>query len=173
MSKALVAPIKKQLVVDAPAERAFRVFTANMGQWWPREHHIGKSALKDCVIEPKVDGRWFERGEDGSECLWGKVLAWDPPKRVVLAWQLDAQWTYDPQLVTEVEVTFTAEGPKRTRVEFEHRNLERFGAKAEEMKKGMDAGWGGILDSYVKAALAAEAATNGPRTPAPGGASRA
>lgn len=150
--------IKKELVVEAPAERAFRVFTANMGTWWPKEHHIGKSPLADCVIEPKVGGRWFEKCEDGSTCDWGKVLAWDPPKRLVLAWQLNTEFAYDASLITEVEVRFHVEGPKRTRVEFEHRNLERFGAKAEELKKQMDAGWGGILESFKGLAQKAAAA---------------
>src|SRR5687767_9970756 len=88
--------IVKQLTVEAPAERAFRVFTANMGAWWPREHHIGKAALKDCVVEPKVGGRWYEVTDDGATCEWGKVLAWEPPTRLVLAWQLNAQFAYDP-----------------------------------------------------------------------------
>lgn len=158
MNKSVIAPIRKQLVVEAPAERAFRVFTSNMGTWWPKEHHIGKAELADCVIEPKAGGRWYEKGQDGSTCEWGKVLTWDPPKRLVLAWQLDSEWTYDASLVTEVEVTFTAEGPKRTRVEFEHRNLERFGAKAEELRKSMDGGWGGILESYKGAAQKERAA---------------
>ena len=147
-----VAAITKQLVVEAPAERAFRVFTENMGAWWPREHHIGKSELKDCVVEPKAGGRWYEVCADGSQCDWGKVLTWDPPKRLVLAWQLGSDWKFDPAFVTEVEVRFTAEGPKRTRVDFEHRNLERFGAIAENMRKEMDGGWGGILEQYVKRA---------------------
>ena len=80
--------IRKQLTLEAPIERAFRVFTASMGTWWPKEHHIGASALKDCVIEPKVNGRWYEIDEDGSTCEWGKVLEWDPPRRLLLAWQL-------------------------------------------------------------------------------------
>ncbi len=146
--------IRKQLTVEAPLDRAFRVFTANLGAWWPKDHHIGKSALKDCVIEPKVNGRWYERGEDGSECEWGKVLAWDPPRRLLLAWQLDAGFKYDPKLVTEVEVTFTLLGPKQTRVDFEHRNLERFGDAAEQLRGSMDTGWGQILDSYKRTAVA-------------------
>jgi uncharacterized protein YndB with AHSA1/START domain len=77
--------IRKQLTIEAPLDRAFRVFTANMGAWWPKEHHIGKAELKDCVIEPKVNGRWYELGEDGTACEWGKVLAGDPPRRLVLA----------------------------------------------------------------------------------------
>ena len=148
-----VEPIRKQLVVEAPAERAFRVFTEKGGVWWPKDHHIGKSPLKDVVIEPRASGRWYERMEDGSECDWGKVLAWEPPRRVVLAWQLDMKFQFDPNLVTEVEVRFTPEGPKRTRVDFEHRNLERFGEGAPDTCKMMDNGWGGILDSYAKSAM--------------------
>ncbi|MEO8699406.1 MAG: SRPBCC family protein [Kofleriaceae bacterium] len=139
--------IKKQLVVEAPAEKAFRVFTANMTAWWPKEHHIGASPLATCVIEPQVDGRWYEVGEDGSECTWGKVLAWDPPRRLVLAWQLSAEFRYDPALATEVEVTFTAISPAQTRVDFEHRHLERLGDPA--VAGGMDAGWGQILGGFV------------------------
>jgi len=146
--------IRKQLTVEAPGERAFRVFTANMGAWWPKQHHIGKATLKDCVIEPKVNGRWYELGEDGSSCEWGKVLVWEPPRRLVLAWQLGSDFKYDPALVTEVEVTFTVLGPKLTRVDFEHRNLERFGEKAEHLRDLMSPGWGEILDSYSRTAAA-------------------
>jgi uncharacterized protein YndB with AHSA1/START domain len=144
--------IRKQLTVEAPVERAFRVFTANMGAWWPKEHHIGKAALKDCLIEPKVNGRWYELDEDGNTCEWGKVLAWEPPRRLVLAWQLNAEFKYDPDLITEVEVSFTALGPKRTQVDFEHRDLERFGAAAEPLSKQMGEGWGQILQSFARTA---------------------
>lgn len=150
--------IKKELVVEAPAERAFRVFTGNMGAWWPKEHHIGTSPLADCIIEPRLGGRWYEKTEDGATCDWGKVLAWDPPKRVVLAWQLNAEFKFDPTFVTEVEVKFYAEGPKRTRVEFEHRNIERYGEKAAGLEKELSGGWGGILESYKGVAQKAEAA---------------
>jgi uncharacterized protein YndB with AHSA1/START domain len=150
--------IRKQLTVEAPAERAFRVFTANMGTWWPKEHHIGQAALKDCVIEPQVNGRWYEVDEDGGTCEWGKVATWDPPRRLVLIWQLGPDFKYDPALVTEVEVTFTTLGPKRTRVDFEHRNIERFGDAAERLRGLMDTGWGQILASYEHTVGAAQAA---------------
>jgi uncharacterized protein YndB with AHSA1/START domain len=146
--------IRKQLTVEAPLERAFRVFTANMGAWWPKDHHIGAAALKDCVIEPKVNGRWYELSEDGTACEWGKVLAWDPPRRLLLAWQLNAGFKYDPALLTEVEVTFTVLGPKLTRVDFEHRDLERFGEAADRLRGDMDKGWGQILESYRQTAIA-------------------
>src|SRR5262249_44678896 len=144
-----VQPIRKQLVVEAPQERAFRVFTENMDAWWPRSHHIGKTALKTAVLEPRVGGRWYEVCEDGSECTWGKGLVWEPPRRLVLAWQLTAEYQYDPSFITEVEVTFTPEGLKRTRVDFEHRDLERFGAAAARARESMDGGWLGILQLFA------------------------
>ena len=143
--------IRKTLVIDAPAERAFRVFSQNIGSWWPTEHHIGKSPMRDCVIEPRIGGRWYEIGEDGSQCDWGKVLAWEPPRRLVLAWQLDQNFAYDASLVTEVEVSFTVLEPKRTRVDFQHRNLDRFGAAAARLRTMMGEGWGGILDAFARA----------------------
>lgn len=149
-----VPAIVKELTLEAPAERAFRVFTANMGAWWPKEHHIGKSPLKDCVVEPQVGGRWYELAEDGTTCQWGKVLVWDPPWRVVLAWQLNAEFAYDPNLVTEVEVRFTAVSATRTEVHFEHRHLDRFGPKALPVRGEMDKGWGGILQGFQKIAQA-------------------
>ncbi|MGE0871110.1 MAG: SRPBCC family protein [Kofleriaceae bacterium] len=145
-------PIRKQLTVDAPVDKAFRVFTANMGAWWPREHHIGTSPLAQCVIEPKIDGRWYEVGEDGSTCEWGKVLAWDPPHRVVLAWQLNFEFKYDAALITEVEVRFTPLNATQTQIDFEHRGLERLGPQAARTAGEMDAGWGGILDRFASAA---------------------
>ena len=113
------APVRKSITVKADAARAFAVFTGRIGSWWPRSHCIASSPQKDVVLEPKVGGRWFEIGEDGSQCNWGMVLAWEPPLRVLLAWQINANWKYDPELVTEVEVTFTpVEGgatPRRSR----------------------------------------------------------
>ena len=102
-------------------------------------------------MEPRIGGRWYERASNGSECEWGKVLAWDPPGRLILAWQLDADWKYNPALVLEVEVTFTALEPGVTRVDLEHRNLERYGDRAAEVsgKVGSEGGWMGILKSFV------------------------
>jgi len=134
------------------------VFTAGLTRWWPRTHHIGAAAMKEAIIEPRVGGRWYERGEDGSESEWGKVLHWDPPARVILAWQLDGGWKYNPACVTEVEINFTAVDAMQTRVEFEHRHLERLGENAAAVRELLNSGWGGILELYGKLVAGAEEA---------------
>jgi uncharacterized protein YndB with AHSA1/START domain len=150
------APVRKSISVAAPPETAFRVFTAGFDRWWPRSHSIGEAALKTAVIEPAVGGRWYGLLENGAEAEWGEVLAWEPPRRVVLAWRIGADWRYDPALLTEVEVTFTPEGAA-TRVELEHRLLENMGAAGEGARAQFDSenGWGGLLALF--AAQAAEA----------------
>ncbi len=146
-------PVRHQVTVDAPPDRAFRVF-ADQARWWPRDKHIGKTDVETIVLEPRSGGRWFERGTDGAECDWGKVLVWDPPKRLVLAWQLNSQFQYDPSLITEVEVTFTPAVGGRTLVALEHRNLDRFGAAAEAVRSAISSpgGWPGIIGDFAKAA---------------------
>jgi uncharacterized protein YndB with AHSA1/START domain len=148
------APVRRSVRVGASRERAFEVFTAGVGRWWPKTHHIGAAELDTLVIEPRQGGRWYERGVDGSECEVGKVLVWDPPARLVLCWQLSAEWKYDPDLITEVEVRFIADGANATRVELEHRNLERFGERAEAMRQQIDGpdGWSGLLQLFAQSA---------------------
>ena len=150
----IAAPVRKSVRVSAPAERAFEVFTAGVGRWWPKSHHIGASDLETHVIEPKAGGRWYERGVDGVECEVGKVLVWEPPERLVLAWQLTADWKYDRDLVTEVEVRFIPDGAGATRVELEHRNLERYGDRADAFRRQIDSpdGWNGLLQLFAQAA---------------------
>jgi uncharacterized protein YndB with AHSA1/START domain len=103
------------------------------------------------VIEPHEGGRWFERGADGSECQWGRVLVWQPPTRLVLAWQIDAQWQFDPELVTELDIRFVPDGDGMTRVELEHRHIERFGDKAAALRESLDSpdGWSGLLAAFA------------------------
>ena len=146
------APVRKSFSVNATPERAFDVFTAKFDNWWPRTHSTGDSPLKQVVLEPRVKGRWYGRLEDGTEADWGYVLAWDPPGRLVLAWRLGADFRYDPNLLTEIEVIFTQDGA-RTRVDFEHRGLERMGEKASETRVALDSdgGWTGILKLYADA----------------------
>src|ERR1700761_8900049 len=145
MDQATIKPaaIKKTVTVRATPEKAFEVFTAGFDRWWPRSHHIGASPLKEAVLEPGVGGRWFGRHEDGSEIPWGDVLAWEPPSHLVVAWRITGGWAYDPDLLTEVEVRFTDLGTGETRVDFEHRGLERLGGddKAIQTRTSMDGGW--------------------------------
>jgi uncharacterized protein YndB with AHSA1/START domain len=145
-----VAPIRKQLIVKASQSRAFAVFTAGMSRWWPATHSILKSPLKEYVLEPHEGGRWYAIGEDGSSCQTGYVIAWQPPQSLLLAWQINAEWQYDPHLVTEVEVNFITESAGTTRIELEHRHLERMGDKAAEARIAIDSpgGWGAILGSF-------------------------
>jgi uncharacterized protein YndB with AHSA1/START domain len=150
--------VRKTIRVATRPERAFRVFTEHMGTWWPLvSHHIGKAAAQTCVVEPFAGGRWYERGVDGSECEWGRVLAYEPPRRLVLAWQISADWQPDANLNTEVEVLFIADGDG-TRVELEHRLLTNFGARAAEMAAVFDSpgGWNGLLEAFKTAADHAE-----------------
>jgi uncharacterized protein YndB with AHSA1/START domain len=144
------APVRKSVTVAAPPERAFEVFTRRFDAWWPRSHSIGDSPLKMAVLEPRRGGRWYGALENGTEAEWGDVLAWDPPRRVLLSWRIGADWKYDPDLTTEVEVTFTAEGAG-TRVELEHRHLERMGAAADGARAAFDSdgGWGGLLRMFA------------------------
>ena len=150
------APIRKTVAVAAPRDRAFAFFTGGMGRWWPRAHTLLGDGVpqQEVVIEPRSGGRWYERGVDGSEYTWGHVLAWEPPGRVVLAWQLDADWRYDPDLVTEVEVRFVAVGAEATRVELEHRRLENYGARAAAARELLDSpgAWTGTLDRFAEIA---------------------
>ena len=148
------AAIRRSLLVRATPERAFEVFTAGMDRWWPRQHTIGKSPLKRAVVEPFVGGRWYGEGEDGSQDEWGDVLVWDPPARLVLAWRINADWVCDPNLLTEVDLRFTPSGDGQTQVEFEHRNLERFGdSDAAVRTRGMmEGGWGSILEGFKASA---------------------
>ena len=147
-----IAPVRKEIVVEASQARAFRAFTEEHGAWWPlATHHIGEKPAETAVIEPRPGGRWFERAEDGTECQWGRVLVWDPPGRVVLAWQVGADWKHHDDLSTEVEIRFVVLGPALTRVELEHRNLDRFGAAADKMRGAFDSdgGWTGMLKRYA------------------------
>ncbi len=147
--------VRKSIVVNAPQAHAFQVFTEGMHSWWPmKSHHIGSKPAETVIFEPRVGGRYFERAADGSECLWGHVLAWEPPQRLVLSWEIAADWKHDANTGIEVEVRFLAEGRETTRVELEHRNLERYGDHAQAVRDAVDSqgGWTGILDRYIAVA---------------------
>lgn len=142
------AAIRKTIDVRAPIERAFTVFATRMGDWWHKDHSINRETRQaNVIIEPRDGERWYEVGEDGSERDWGRVIAYDPPKRLVLAWQLTREFEYDPGFETTVEVNFE-ERDGITIVEFEHRDLERMGADSVQLLEGMDGGWGMLLDLF-------------------------
>lgn len=147
--------VQKSIVVNAQQSHAFEVFTQHMHRWWPlQSHHIGASDPQAAVVEPRVGGRWYERAADGSECDWGKVLVWEPPLRLVLAWSIGSDWKYDAKLQSEVDIRFVAEAQNRTRIELEHRKLDQYGANAQMMKSIFESegGWQGILQRYAEAA---------------------
>ena len=147
--------VRKVLSVKAPPAIAWRVFTEQMGTWWPlAQYKIGKANAVDTVIEPRVGGRWYERGEDGSTCDWGSVLSWEPPSRLVLTWDINADWQYDPDLNTEIEICFIPEGQNATRVELEHRRLDRYGERRDQMRAVFDkeGDWGRLLAMFARAA---------------------
>jgi uncharacterized protein YndB with AHSA1/START domain len=145
------APVRKTIIVNVPQERAFEVFTSRVGTWWPKSHHIAKAEMADAIIEPRQGGRWYEKGIDGSECDWGKVLAWEPPSRVVLSWHLNGKFVVDETVESAVDVRFVAVGAHTTRVELEHRITA---TDAEEIRVAVDSpnGWTGLLAAYAAAA---------------------
>lgn len=144
------APVRKSLTVKASPDRAFQVFAGGMGDWWLKSHSLTRAGQVAVTIEPRVGGRWYETGADGQTCDWGRVLVWEPPSRLVLIWALNADWTTDPLIETEVEVTFTPEGTG-TRVTLEHRKLENYGLRANETAAvlGSPNGWGGLLQAFA------------------------
>lgn len=145
--------VRHAVTVSASQERAFEVFTHDFNRWWPRTHKIGSAELAEAVLEQREGGRWYERDVDGSECDWGSVLVWDPPSRVVLAWQLSGEWAYDADVMTEVDVSFVPDGPDRTRVVLEHRGLDVYGDQMDDMRRSFDSpgGWPGILELFAQA----------------------
>jgi uncharacterized protein YndB with AHSA1/START domain len=148
------ARVRHTITVDAPQETAFAVFTEQHDRWWPRTHKIGPAALEQAVLEGREGGRWYERDVDGSECEWGKVLVWEPPSRLVLAWQISGEWAYDAEFLTEVELRFVPDGPNRTRVELEHRGLDAYGDSMGDIRDSFNSpgGWPGILEHFATAA---------------------
>lgn len=154
-------PVRKSIVVDTDPERAFSLFTEGFDSWWPRTHHIGKSPMKRAVIEGFVGGRCYTEQEDGTDCPWGQILVWEPPRRFVMAWQITHEWGYQPDLgqSSEVDVRFIPTGDGATRVELEHRNLERHGAGGETMRTAVSGqgGWSSLLEFYAKRAAETKA----------------
>ena len=146
--------VQTSIIVEAPIEHAFSTFTDGIGTWWNPEHHILRSELKEMVFEPRVGGHIIDRATNGSECRWARVLAYEPPSRVVFSWDISLAWEIetDPAKTSEVEVRFSAEGPDRTRVELEHRNIERHGEGWEKMRDAVGSPDGWNLEAFAEAA---------------------
>ena len=148
------APIKQSIVVEAPIERAFKVFTEDFGSFKPREHNLLAVPIAETVFEPRVGGHIYDRGIDGSECRWARVLAFEPPHRLLLSWDISPRWQIetDPNKTSEWEVRFIAEAPGRTRLELEHRHLDRHGEGWEGVRTGVesDQGWPLYLRQFAE-----------------------
>ena len=142
--------VRASIVVEAPIARAFKVFTEDFGSFKPREHNMLSVDIDETVFETHVGGSIYDRGVDGSECRWARVLAYEPPDRVVFSWDISPQWQVetDPDRTSEVEVRFIAETADRTRVELEHRHIDRHGPGWEGVRAGVEEGWPVYLDRY-------------------------
>jgi uncharacterized protein YndB with AHSA1/START domain len=153
-TQATETSVRHAIVVDAPIERAFSVFTDGFGTFKPREHNLLEVDIAETVFETHVGGNIYDRGVDGSECRWARVLAYEPPNRVVFSWDISPRWQVetDPDKTSEVEVTFSAESPERTRVQLEHRNLDRHGDGWEGVRESVhgDQGWPLYLDRFAQ-----------------------
>lgn len=146
--------VRKSIVVDATLERAFSVFTERFGDFKPREHNLLQAPIVETTFEPHVGGHIYDRGADGTQCRWARVLAYEPPNRVVFSWDIGPTWQLetDPANASEVEVRFIADGPDRTTVELEHRNLDRHGPGWDGVRDGVDSdgGWPLYLTRYAQ-----------------------
>jgi uncharacterized protein YndB with AHSA1/START domain len=146
--------VTASISVEASAERAFETFTADIGSWWPADHHVLEGELAEMVFEPRVGGSVYDRALDGSECRWARVLAYDPPRRVVISWDIALNWQIesDPEKTSEVEVRFIPEGPERTLVELEHRGIDRHGEGWEKMHEavGSPGGWDSGMRAFAE-----------------------
>ena len=153
MTQTAGAVVRRQVVVEAPAERAFTVFTERLGDFKPPEHNLLAAPIAETVFEPRVGGHIFDRAVDGTECRWARVLVYEPPRRVVFSWDIGPTWQLetDPENASEVEVRFLEEPPDRTRVELEHRNIDRHGPGWEAVADGVghDQGWPLYLARYA------------------------
>jgi uncharacterized protein YndB with AHSA1/START domain len=152
MTQSENAVVTSRIVVEAPIERAFSVFTEQFGDFKPPEHNLLESPIAETVFERRVGGHIIDRGIDGSKCRWARILVYEPPDRVVFSWDISPQWQVEtePDNTSEVEVRFVAETPRRTRVELEHRKIDRHGTGWEAVAEGVkgDAGWPLYLARY-------------------------
>ncbi len=145
-----IAPVQCSVDVQAPLARTFELFASRMGAWWPRGKTPAAQPHADLVIEPHENGRWYEKDANGAETQWGKVLAWEPPRRLLLGWQLDHCFCFDAKLLMEVEILFEELAGGGTRVRLEHRNLEQLGADAEPFAGKVRSGWPERMGDFAR-----------------------
>jgi uncharacterized protein YndB with AHSA1/START domain len=154
MTETAAPVVRRQIVVEAPIDKAFAVFTERFGDFKPPEHNLLAAPIAETVFEPRVGGHIYDRGTDGSECRWARVLVYEPPHRVVFSWDIGPTWQVEtePENTSEVDVRFVAESPERTRVELEHRNIDRHGPGWAGVRDGVagDAGWPLYLSRYAE-----------------------
>jgi uncharacterized protein YndB with AHSA1/START domain len=152
---AAIAAVRKSVRVKAPIERAFEVFTSGLTRWWPHDHGVGKRPIQKVLMEPRLGGRWVEISQDGTETPVATITLWQPPHRLVMVWQVNAQWKPDTTMTSEVDVRFSADGADTTLVELVHDKFETMGAEAgASMRRSVDGGWPGLLGRFVREAEA-------------------
>jgi uncharacterized protein YndB with AHSA1/START domain len=150
-----IAPVRKSILVKAPLDIAFKIFTSGLTLWWPPNTGLGNKPIEKVFLEPRLGGRWLERSEDGSETVVATISVWEPPHRVVLLWHMTGQMKVDPAIKSEVEVRFAADGPDATRVNLVHDKFETLGADAGAIvRNAVNGGWPGMLERYANFTLA-------------------
>ena len=148
-----IAPVRKTISVKAPIAHAFEVFTSGLTRWWPHTHVVGKKPVAKVLMEPRLGGRWLEIAEDGTQTSVATITRWEPPHRMVMVWQVNAQWKPDAAMKSEVDVRFTADGPDATEVELVHHKFETMGAEAgASMRNDVDRGWPGLIERFAREA---------------------
>ena len=143
-----IAPVRVSVEISQPPAEAFDLFALRISDWWQGKA-VGAAPPASITIEPQAGGRWYETDADGNQTPWGKVLAWEPPGRLLLAWELNSQFRPDPAIQTEIELVFAALPLGGTRVSLEHRNLERYGADAERIAGQIGEGWPRQLEGFA------------------------
>ena len=150
---ASIAPVRKTIRVEAPIEHAFDVFTSGLTRWWPHDHGVGKKPIRKVMMEPRLGGRWLEISADGTETAVATITVWEPPHRLVMLWQVNAQWKPDVSMRSEVDVRFVADGREATEVELVHHRFETMGAEAgASMRRDVDGGWPGLMQRFAEEA---------------------
>lgn len=148
-----IAPVRKTVRVKAPVAHAFEVFTSGLTRWWPHDFGVGKRPIEKVLMEPRLGGRWLEISEDGTQTSVATITLWEPPHRLVMVWQINAQWKPDMAMKSEVDVRFTAAGPDATEVELVHHKFETMGVEAgASLRNDVDRGWPGLIERFAQEA---------------------